>query len=84
MDIAAPIDIISAAGCSQIGLHSLQAVDMRGVCNQFRLRLGARWVAAIALSVLAWCSPTPNRNRLTPLYHHMVALYSGQFYLRIS
>jgi len=37
---------------------------MGGVCNQFRLSLGARWVAAIAFSVLTWCSPTQAETRV--------------------
>jgi len=45
-------------------VQNLQAVDMRGGCYQFRLRLGARWVAAIAFSVLAWCSPAQAETRV--------------------
>jgi hypothetical protein len=37
---------------------------MRGVCDQFRLRLGARWVAAIAFNVLTWCGPAQAETRV--------------------
>ena len=63
MDIAAPIDIISAAGSQGLfRWRNFRAVDMRGVRKQFGLRSGATTAAAaIAFIALLWCEP---RRRL--------------------
>ena len=68
MDNAAPTDIISAAGpraaLETFRRQNLQAAGVRGVRNQFRLRSGARWAAAIAFIALLWCSPAQAETRV--------------------
>ncbi len=69
MDIAAPIDIISAAGSQDSSDGgTLRAVDVRGVGKQFRLRSGATWAAtwaaAIAFTALLWCGPAQAETRV--------------------
>jgi hypothetical protein len=69
LDNAAPIDIFSAPGtvaaraAGTFRRQNLQATSVCAIRNQFSLRSGARWTAAIAL-IAVLCSPAQAETRV--------------------